>query len=91
MLLYGLAPLVALVKRAEERGMPLSKLPDSAFAEAHAAFEPDVRDVFSWERAVEARGVSGGTARKAIEEQLEMAEQRLEAELPTPPTQGAAL
>ncbi|MBI4541067.1 MAG: argininosuccinate lyase [Gemmatimonadetes bacterium] len=68
-----------LVRRAEEEGRGLSALPDAAFREAHSAFGTDVREVFSWERAVEARAVPGGTARQALMSQLEEAGRRLAA------------
>lgn len=75
-----------LVKRAEREGVALSELPHEVFREAHPAFGPDVREVFQWERAVEARAVPGGTARAAVMAQLERARERLAA--PSVPAGG---
>ncbi len=66
-----------LVKEAELEGCSLEDLADEQFRRADSAFEADVRDVFSWERSVEARGVPGGTSRAAVEAQLEQARSRL--------------
>jgi argininosuccinate lyase len=59
-----------IVRRAEEMGVPISDLPPEAYREFHAAFEPDVTEVFSFEASVEARSVPGGTARSSIQTQL---------------------
>jgi argininosuccinate lyase len=66
-----------VVRTAEERGLALDELPVDAFGEAHSAFGSDVLDVFSWERAVEAREAPGGTARGAVLDQLSRAARRL--------------
>jgi argininosuccinate lyase len=66
-----------LVKEAELEGCSLEDLADEQFHRADPAFEADVRDVFSWERSVEARDVPGGTSRAAVEAQLEQARGRL--------------
>ncbi len=62
-----------LVRRAEERGCALEDLSDAEFRRASDAFQPDVRDVFDMEASVEARDLPGGTSRRAVEEQLEVA------------------
>jgi argininosuccinate lyase len=67
-----------LVQRAEALGCQIEDLSDEEFHSAHAAFEHDVRDVFDWERSVESRRVSGGTARAAVMRQLEQARRSLE-------------
>jgi len=66
-----------LVRKAEEAGVPLAKLPVSAFLAVAPEFGKDVRDVFDWERSVESRATPGGTARAAVEAQLAEAERRL--------------
>lgn len=66
-----------LVKEAEREGCSLEDLADEEYRKADPTFESDVRDLFSWERSVEARDVSGGTSRRAVEAQLEEAHARL--------------
>ncbi len=66
-----------LVRKAEEEGCGLDELGRDVYAAAHPAFEDDVREVFSWERAVDARDVVGGTSRRALEEQMASARDRL--------------
>ena len=66
-----------LVRLGEERGEPLSELPLDVFQSLHSAFREDVLHLFSFEASVEARGVRGGTARQAVEEQMEFARQAL--------------
>jgi argininosuccinate lyase len=63
----------ALVRRAEERGCQLEDLSDDDFRAAHAVFDADVRDAFDWTRSVDTRRAPGGTARSAVEAQLEAA------------------
>jgi argininosuccinate lyase len=70
----------ALVRRSEERGCRLEELSDEDFRAAHPRFGPDVRDVFDWERSVDARAATGGTARTAVERQLERARTQLESD-----------
>jgi len=67
----------AVVRKAEEEGVPLSELPVEAFREVHEAFGDDVHRVFDWERSVDARDVPGGTAGPAVGAQIEEAEERL--------------
>lgn len=69
-----------LVRRAEEEGCALDELSDEALREAHPALGPDARDVFDWERSVEARDVAGGTSRAAVERQLRQAADALARE-----------
>ena len=66
--------VATVVRVAEDQGVPVDQLPLEAFQEAHAAFGSDVLDVFVWERSVEAREAPGGTARKAVLEQITAAE-----------------
>ena len=68
-----------LVRRAEERGTPLSKLRLEDFRAEHEMFGPDVHDVFDWEASTDARDTPGGTSRRSIERQLEEASARLAA------------
>jgi argininosuccinate lyase len=67
----------ALVREAEDRGIALSELPDEDFAAAHPAFGPGFRDALDSERSVEARDVPGGTSRKSVRAQIEVARARL--------------
>jgi argininosuccinate lyase len=66
-----------LVREAEDRGVGLADLPDEVFVGAHPAFGSGVREVFDWERSVEARNVPGGTSRAAVLAQLESARKAL--------------
>jgi argininosuccinate lyase len=66
-----------LVRRAEELACSIEDLSDEEFHAAHAAFDADVREVFDWQRSVEARGATGGTSRAAVERQLGLARERL--------------
>jgi argininosuccinate lyase len=60
----------ALVRRAEERSCSLEDLSDAELHAAHPEFGPDARQVFDWERSVDARAAVGGTARLAVETQM---------------------
>ncbi len=62
--------VATMVRAAEDQGVAINELPLETFQEAHAAFGSDVFDVFVWERSVEAREAPGGTARKAVLEQI---------------------
>ena len=68
-----------LVSRAEKEGCSLADLDIEVFREAHPVLGPDVRDVFDWERSVEARDVAGGTSRRAVMEQLRAASRALDS------------
>ena len=66
--------VATVVRVAEDQGVAVNQLPLDVFQEAHAAFGSDVLDVFDWERSLEAREAPGGTARKAVVEQIKAAE-----------------
>jgi len=66
-----------LVRRAEELGCQLEDLSDEDLQSAHPGLAPDVRELFDWERSVESRAVTGGTALAAVERQLREAKERL--------------
>ena len=66
-----------LVRAGEDREESLSQLPFRLFKSAHPAFEEDVRRLFSFEASVEARTVTGGTAREEVKAQLVQARQAL--------------
>ncbi|MGH7482217.1 MAG: argininosuccinate lyase, partial [Longimicrobiales bacterium] len=66
-----------LVRAAEARGVPLGALPASAFVAAHPAFTEGDIAALNAEASVEARGVAGGTGRRAVLAQLEDARRRL--------------
>ncbi len=70
--------IATVVRVAEERGVAVDSLELDDFKAAHPSFEADVLDVFSWDRSVEARTASGGTARAAVQAQMEMAAGKLE-------------
>lgn len=58
------------VRLAEDEGLTLATLGWERLQSLHPAFGPDVEAIFSWEASVEARGVPGGTARRAVLSQL---------------------
>jgi len=66
-----------LVRTAEERGCALDALTDEDFRSAHPSFEADVREAFDWERSVDSRAAHGGTARPAMDVQLDQARHAL--------------
>jgi argininosuccinate lyase len=66
-----------LVSEAESRGVDLAALPDDAFAAAHAAFDPSVRDALTVEAALEARRAIGGTAPKNVAREIRRWTKRL--------------
>jgi argininosuccinate lyase len=66
-----------LVRAAEEAGVSLAELPEGAFTDQHPAFGPDIREVFDWDRSVDARDSGGGTSRRAVLAQIEEAGVRL--------------
>jgi argininosuccinate lyase len=68
-----------LVREAEDRGVRLADLPDEVFVGAHPAFGSGMREVFDWERSVEARDVPGGTSRRSVLAQLESARRLVQA------------
>jgi argininosuccinate lyase len=63
----------ALVKKAEERGVPLSQLALADYTAVSQVFGADVFEMFQFERSVAARRVKGGTAPDAVQNQLERA------------------
>lgn len=67
-----------LVRRSEDKGVALSELTLSDFREESAAFGDDVFGVFDWEASVDARNASGGTSRRSVEAQLELARRRVD-------------
>ncbi len=71
--------VATVVRVAEDKGVAVDQLPLEALQEAHASFGSDVFDVFVWERSVEAREAPGGTARKAVLEQITAASRRVES------------
>jgi argininosuccinate lyase len=69
----------ALVREAEGRGVALSALPLSSYRSTHPAFGDDVTSVFDFARSAAARRALGGTAPKAVREQIVRAKAALEA------------
>ena len=70
--------VATVVRRAEQQNVPVDRLAVEDFQAAHESFGPDVHDVFSWDRSVEARKSSGGTARSAVRAQIDAATARLD-------------
>ncbi len=66
-----------VVRRAEEAGVSIDALPVDVYQAISPAFGPDVLQVFDPERAVERRAVPGGTARRAVMEQIALAKEVL--------------
>jgi len=66
-----------VVRRALERGVPLSELPLGEFREVADEFGEDVYQVFDFRRSVEARDSYGGTATQAVRQQSARARERL--------------
>ena len=58
------------VALAESKGIPLSHLSIADLQSLHPAFGEDVADIWSYERSVEQRDVSGGSSRRALQEQI---------------------
>jgi argininosuccinate lyase len=67
-----------LVRRAEERAVPLSELTLEEFRAEHEVFEADVHEVFDWRASTDARDADGGTSLRSIEEQLATSRARLD-------------
>jgi argininosuccinate lyase len=61
------------VKRAEALGVSLQELDLADYQDIHPAFTEDVYTVFDFQRSVEARNVSGGTAPAAVRAQINQA------------------
>ena len=69
-----------LVRKAEERGVPLSDLGLADFRAESEVFDEDVFGVFDWTASVEAREASGGTSLRSVNAQLEEARRRIDEE-----------
>ncbi|MDQ4077969.1 MAG: argininosuccinate lyase [Chloroflexota bacterium] len=65
------------VAAAEKRGVLLGALSLEEYRAIHDAFDEDLYDLFDFEHAVDAKTSLGGTARDAVEAQLEAAKQLL--------------
>ena len=63
----------AAVKKAEDRGVELWDLSDDDYAEISEHFTPQMREVLSTLGSVDSRSAKGGTARSAVQTQLENA------------------
>jgi len=63
----------AAVQRAEALGLSLPELDLAEYQAIHPAFEADVSDVFDFQRSVEMRDTSGGTAPAAVRAQIKEA------------------
>ena len=73
-----------LVRRAEELGVQLDKLPRAELAAVHPGMTPERIDaVFSVEAAVERRSLLGGPARERVLEAISEARARWATSCPT--------
>jgi argininosuccinate lyase len=66
-----------VVRRAEELGVSLKKLPLADYKAIHPAFTEKVYQVLDFGRSVEARSAEGGTAPSAVRAQIEQAKDLL--------------
>mmetsp|Transcript_26871 Transcript_26871/g.53602 ORF Transcript_26871/g.53602 Transcript_26871/m.53602 type:complete len:468 (+) Transcript_26871:162-1565(+) len=60
----------AVVRVAEETGTDISKLTLEQLREVDGRFEEDVMEVWNYEKSVERKSSTGGTALKAVEDQI---------------------
>lgn len=67
-----------LVRRSEEKGVPLSELELDDYRQESDVFDEDVFGVFDWEASVEAREAAGGTSLRSVRTQLETARVRID-------------
>jgi argininosuccinate lyase len=65
------------VRRAQELGLPLDRLPLDELQAIDSVFEEDVVEVFSFEASVSRRNVAGGTGPEAVEVQIRKAKECL--------------
>ena len=70
--------VATVVRLAEEQGVQVDALGLADLQTAHPSFGPDVLEVFSWDRSVEARNSPGGTARAAVQTQIDRAAGKLD-------------
>jgi argininosuccinate lyase len=68
-----------IVAHCIEKRLDFQKLDVAALREFSPLFGPDVRKVFSWENAIEHRGVFGGTGLGSVKEQIAMARKMLKS------------
>jgi argininosuccinate lyase len=66
-----------LVGYCVESGAPLTEVPLDKLREFSEMFGEDITQLYSWERAVNARTVVGGTGRESVMAQIEAAERAL--------------
>ena len=60
-----------LVREAEERRLPLDRVPAEVARALHPALGDAVSRLGTWEDSVEGRGTPGGSSRRSVEDQLE--------------------
>jgi argininosuccinate lyase len=66
-----------LVRKAEELGVPLNRVPRELCLEVHPSLDVDPGEILSLERSLETRTMSGAPAREAVERTLGELEQEL--------------
>jgi argininosuccinate lyase len=69
-----------MVKRAESLGVPLGQMPLAEYQAIHPACGEDLYAVFDFQKSVEARQATGGTAPPAVRAQIERARALLAGE-----------
>ena len=57
---------------AEDRSIQLSELTLDDFKTLHIAFEPDVIELWNYEKSIENRSARGGTSRSAVQRQIQI-------------------
>lgn len=60
----------ALVRAAEQQGIPMAELPLETFKATHPALGDDIHSVFDLDRSVAARRVQGATGPEAVQQQI---------------------
>lgn len=64
----------AIVRKAEEQGVSIDKLSVEDLQQVSPLFEPDVTQIFDFERSVEKRSTVGGTSKSSVIAQVEAIE-----------------
>ena len=62
----------AAVRLAESKGVSMKELSVDELRTLHGEFEPDVLEIWDFERSIEQRDAEGGTSRRAVKAQIEL-------------------
>ncbi|NQS92082.1 MAG: argininosuccinate lyase [Chloroflexi bacterium] len=68
-----------VVRYAEENNMPLSKIPLEVLKNISPRFEEDIQNIFDFRHSINKKDGLGGTATKAVKQQIELAKEKLSA------------